>query len=362
MSETLLEVIGLKKYFPLKRGIFSTTFAHVQAVDGISFSIRKGETLGLVGESGCGKTTAGRTLLRLIEPTSGKISFNGQLVSELSASALRPLRRDMQIVFQDPYGSLNPRMTVRSIVEEGLIVHGLGTKAERLEQVRKTLELVGLDPSYVGRYPHEFSGGQRQRISIARALVLDPKFIVLDEPISALDVSIQSQIINLLTELKQRYQLTYLFISHDLSVVEYISDRVAVMYLGEIVETGPSSELYRAPLHPYTQVLLSSAPAIDPSKKRQRILLPGDVPSPIHPPSGCRLHPRCPLAMDVCQTTVPRELDLAGHKVRCHAVEQELAAGNATAAAVSAKIHERLLAQPVNPAPLATDVKDQRAH
>ena len=342
MSDNLLEVRNLKKHFPIKRGVFMHTVGHVQAVDGISFSIRRGETLGLVGESGCGKTTAGRTILRLIEPTAGEIMFDGRDVDLLGRQELRALRRDMQIVFQDPYGSLNPRMTIRSIIEEGLIVHHIGDKAQRLQKVRETLEQVGLDPSYIGRYPHEFSGGQRQRIGIARALALNPKFMVLDEPISALDVSIQSQIINLLTELKQKYQLTYLFISHDLSVVEYISDRVAVMYLGEIVETATSAEIYKTPLHPYTQVLLSSSPSIDPAKKRKRIMLPGDVPSPINPPSGCRLHPRCPLAMDVCRTTVPLELDLAGHKVRCHAVEKELAAGNTNAAAISAKIQQEL--------------------
>jgi len=324
MKAKLLDVVDLKKHFPVRRGIIASTVGQVRAVDGISFHIDEGETLGLVGESGCGKTTAGRTLLRLIEPTSGRITFDGHDVTKLRGQTLRSLRRDMQIVFQDPFGSLNPRMTVRSIIEEGLIVHGLGKSKERLEKVKQTLVQVGLDPAYISRYPHEFSGGQRQRISIARALALNPRFMVLYEPISALDVSIQSQIINLLTQLKDEFRLTYLFISHDLSVVEYISDRVAVMYLGEIVETGRSRELYETPLHPYTHALLSSIPSIDPSKKRTRIVLEGDVPSPVNPPPGCRFHPRCPVAMAICRTDSPRELDLAGHKVRCHFVEQHL--------------------------------------
>jgi oligopeptide transport system ATP-binding protein len=324
MTQPLVEVRNLVKYFPVRRGIFSRVAAHVKAVDDVSFEIREGETLGLVGESGCGKTTAGRTVLRLLEPTSGTIRFDGQDVMAARGDALRSLRRHMQIVFQDPFSSLNPRMTIKAIVEEGLLVHRLGTRGERLEKVADTLRQVGLDPSYLHRYPHEFSGGQRQRISIARALAMNPKFMVLDEPISALDVSIQSQIINLLMQLKEQFRLTYLFISHDLSVVEYVSDRVAVMYLGEIVETAESRELYRHALHPYTHALLSSIPTLEPKKKKLRIVLPGDVPSPIDPPSGCRFHPRCPLAMEVCRTTVPRELDLAGHRVRCHAVEQAL--------------------------------------
>jgi oligopeptide/dipeptide ABC transporter ATP-binding protein len=327
MSETMLEVRDLKKYFPVRKGVFSRVVGQVKAVDGISFEIKRGETLGLVGESGCGKTTAGRTLLRLQEPTAGRIRFAGNDVTDVRGRPLRALRRNMQIVFQDPYGSLNPRMTVRSIIEEGLVIHRTGGRDARQAAVETILRQVGLDPSYMHRYPHEFSGGQRQRICIARALALNPRFMVLDEPISALDVSIQSQIINLLTDLKQQYELTYLFISHDLSVVEYISDRVAVMYLGEIVETATSEELYRNPLHPYTKALLSSIPTLEPGKKRERIVLEGDVPSPINPPTGCRFHPRCPLAMDVCKVESPRELNLDGHVVRCHAVEKEQGKG-----------------------------------
>ncbi len=323
----LLEIRDLKKHFPIRRGVFRSVVGHVKAVDGVSFAVRPGETLGLVGESGCGKTTVGRTLLRLIEPTSGTITFEGRDVTTASGSTLRRLRRDMQIVFQDPYSSLNPRMTVQAIVEEGLVIHRIGNRQERLKLVAKTLKDVGLDPGYMQRYPHEFSGGQRQRIGIARALVLNPKLLVLDEPISALDVSIQSQVINLLTELRQgsadRHQLTYIFISHDLSVVEYIADRVAVMYLGEIVELATSEELYRNPLHPYTKALLSSVPVMDPTAKRERIVLQGDVPSPANPPAGCRFHPRCPLAEEICRHKVPRELNLDGHLVRCHVVERE---------------------------------------
>ncbi|NUQ64631.1 MAG: dipeptide ABC transporter ATP-binding protein [Pirellulales bacterium] len=322
-DRVLLNVVHLKKYFPVRKGLLSRVVAHVQAVDDISFQIRQGETLGLVGESGCGKTTAGRTIVRLLEPTGGRVEFDGKDVAAAQGAELRRLRRDMQIVFQDPFSSLNPRMTIKSIVEEGLMVHGLGSRNERLDKVRETLEQVGLDPSYINRYPHEFSGGQRQRVSVARALALGPKFMVLDEPISALDVSIQSQIINLLVDLREKFGLTYLFISHDLSVVEYISDRVAVMYLGEIVEMARSESLYANPLHPYTQVLLSSIPTMDPARRRRRIVLQGDVPSPIHPPSGCRFHPRCPWAKEVCRQQAPKLLEIDGHQFRCHAVEKE---------------------------------------
>ncbi|HZZ28181.1 MAG TPA: oligopeptide/dipeptide ABC transporter ATP-binding protein [Pirellulales bacterium] len=360
MAGPLLQVENLQQHFPVRKGVLRTVAGYVRAVDGISFEIAEGETLGLVGESGCGKTTAGRTLLKLLKPTNGRIHFAGRDITRLHGAGLRSLRRDMQIVFQDPYGSLNPRMTVRSIVEEGLVVHGLGNRRQRLNRVIESLEETGLDRRYLNRYPHEFSGGQRQRISIARALALKPRFVVLDEPISALDVSIQSQIINLLVQLREELKLTYLFISHDLSVVEYISDRVAVMYLGEIVELAGSYELYRNPLHPYTHSLLSSIPSMDPGRRRKRILLQGDVPSPINPPSGCRFHPRCPLAMDVCRTTPPRELKLATaavaepnssratngldhvHLVRCHAVEQELERGQTDTAQISRTIREQM--------------------
>jgi peptide/nickel transport system ATP-binding protein/oligopeptide transport system ATP-binding protein len=322
----LLEVRNLKKYFPVRKGVFSRVAAWVRAVDDVSFSVAPGETLGLVGESGCGKTTAGRSILRLIEPTSGQVVFDGTDLLALGPAGMRRRRKELQIIFQDPYSSLNPRMTVGAIVGEGLLVHGMGSRAERAEIVKETLRKVGLDPGYINRYPHEFSGGQRQRIGVARALALNPRFIVCDEPVSALDVSVQSQVVNLLQELKRSYGIAYLFISHDLSVVKYISDRLAVMYLGEIVETSPSEEIYARPLHPYTQALLSAVPVPDPDRKRMRIILQGDVPSPLNPPAGCRFHPRCPsFIKGLCDAQPPKMLDYGGHRVACHAVERQVA-------------------------------------
>ncbi len=322
-NEILLEVRNLKKYFPVRRGVFRRVVAHVKAVDGVSFFIRQGETLGLVGESGCGKTTAGRTILRLIDPTDGSILFrtNGHTVdiAKLSNRALKPLRRQMQIIFQDPYSSLNPRMTIGDIIGEPLVVHRVGTPAEREARVRELLEAVGLNPQYMKRYPHEFSGGQRQRIGIARALALGPKLIVCDEPVSALDVSIQAQVLNLLEDLQKEFGLTYLFIAHDLSVVRHISDRVAVMYLGKIVEMAETEELFQNPKHPYTEALLSAVPVPDPDYQRERIILKGDVPSPVNPPSGCYFHPRCPYAQPVCKEQEPAFVDIGGeHFVSCH--------------------------------------------
>ena len=315
----LLRVKNLKKYFPIRGGLFSREVARVHAVDDVSFDLVKGETLGLVGESGCGKSTTGRCILRLIEPTAGEVWFDDKNVTTLDKRSLRHLRRDMQIIFQDPYASLNPRMTVGSIIGEALVIHKLAkSKRERDERVVHLLETVGLNADHLRRYPHEFSGGQRQRIGIARALAVSPKLIVADEPVSALDVSIQAQVINLLEDLQKQFNLTYLFIAHDLSVVEHISTRVAVRYLGKIVEIAPAKELYTNPKHPYTEALLSAVPIPDPAVKRKRILLEGDVPSPIKPPSGCRFHTRCPVRVPSCSENeqVLKEVS-PGHWVAC---------------------------------------------
>ncbi len=321
-GDILVEVKHLRKYFPVRGGILQRVVGWVQAVDDVSFTIRAGETLGLVGESGCGKTTVGRTILRLIPATEGKVFFDGHDVFALNRDELKRLRRNMQIIFQDPYSSLDPRVPVGDSIAEGLLVHGIGDRRQRHEIVIETLEKVGLTAEHARRYPHEFSGGQRQRIGIARALALRPKFIVCDEPVSALDVSIQSQVLNLLRDLQREFGLTYLFIAHNLSVVEHISDRVAVMYLGKLVELADRDELYRNPLHPYTQALMSAIPIPDPRLKRERIILKGDVPSPLNPPSGCRFHPRCPVAFDLCSQQEPEFREVgAGHYAACWRVE-----------------------------------------
>ncbi|HEX7003407.1 MAG TPA: dipeptide ABC transporter ATP-binding protein [Trueperaceae bacterium] len=304
-TDNLLEVRNLKKYFPIRGGIFSRVVANVKAVEDVSFAIKRGEVVGLVGESGSGKTTAGRSILRLIEPTAGEILFDGVDVAKLSKSQMREYRKEMQIIFQDPFASLNPRMTVGDIIGEALQIHRLARGKEREAKVANLLERVGLSAGHMRRYPHEFSGGQRQRIGIARALAVDPKFIVADEPVSALDVSIQAQVVNLLQDLKEELGLTLLFIAHDLGVVEYISDKVVVMYLGRIMEIAPAKELYANPVHPYTEALLSAVPIPDPTIKRERIILQGDIPSPINPPSGCVFRTRCPIAIEDCAHVVP---------------------------------------------------------
>ncbi len=320
MAETpLLEVKHLKKHFPIKGGVFSKTIGYVYAVDDINFTLEKGETLGLVGESGCGKSTTGRTILRLIEPTDGMISFEGQDITHLDKSAMRALRREMQIIFQDPYASLNPRMTVGSIIGEPLEIHKIAKGSEKEERVASLLQKVGLRAEDMRKYPHEFSGGQRQRIGIARALALNPKLIVCDEPVSALDVSIQAQVINLLEDLQAEFGLSYLFIAHNLNVVEHISNRVAVMYLGQIVELASDEELYKNPQHPYTEALLSAVPIPDPTVKKKRIILEGDVPSPINPPRGCHFHTRCMYKDKICEEVEPEFKDIGGgHWVACH--------------------------------------------
>ncbi|MGG1663421.1 ABC transporter ATP-binding protein [Brevibacillus sp. NRS-1366] len=325
MREELLAVNDLKTYFSINKGLFKKNEEVVKAVDGVTFHVKKGETLGLVGESGCGKSTTGRSIMRLIEPTGGTIHFEGQEISKLSASRFRPLRKRMQIVFQDPYASLNPRMTVQKALEEAIGVRLPHLSAnERVDQVKELLQLVGLNASFASRYPHEFSGGQRQRIGIARALAVQPSLIVADEPVSALDVSIQAQIVNLLQDLQQRLGLGYLFISHDLGIVRHISDRIAVMYLGRIVEIADKKDLFARPMHPYTQALMSAVPKANPLRKKERIVLTGDVPNPARPPSGCTFHTRCPHSVELCRTVRPVAIqENPGHFVACHLYGEE---------------------------------------
>jgi oligopeptide/dipeptide ABC transporter ATP-binding protein len=319
----LLEVKGLEKHFPIKSGFFKKTTGYVKAVDGIDLQVYPGETLGIVGESGCGKSTTGRTILRLLEPTAGEVWFDGKDLAKLSKEEMRRVRKDLQMIFQDPYASLNPRMTIKQILLESLEVHGIGTPKERLRTVEEIIEVVGLRKEHLNRHPHDFSGGQRQRIGIARALVLKPKLIIADEPVSALDVSIQSQILNLLKDLKKEFNLTLIFISHDLSVVKHLCDRVAVMYLGRVVEIADKHTLFENPRHPYTRALLSAVPVTKPRQKRERIILQGDLPSPANPPSGCTFHPRCPYAVELCRTQVPNLQDIGGGQlVSCHLAKE----------------------------------------
>jgi oligopeptide/dipeptide ABC transporter ATP-binding protein len=327
MSAPLLEVEGLKKHFPVRKGLFARRVGQVYAVDDISFHIAEGETLGLVGESGCGKSTAGKTILKLLEPTAGTIRLRGRRIENLSRAEMRPFRREMQVVFQDPYSSLNPRLTVGEIVAEPLVNFGVSRGRELKDRVARLFAKVGLREEAMRRYPHEFSGGQRQRIGIARALALNPSLIVCDEPVSALDVSVQAQVINLLRDLQKEFRLSYLFVAHDLAVVEHISHRIAVMYLGKIVELADKDALFRAPLHPYTEALLSAVPLPDPDAQRKRIILTGDVPSPINPPRGCRFHTRCPYVMPRCRTDAPAFQEVRpGHFVACHLREVDPAA------------------------------------
>jgi peptide/nickel transport system ATP-binding protein/oligopeptide transport system ATP-binding protein len=322
VSDTILQVEELVKHFPIRGGVLRRVKQHARAVDGVSFAVRRGETLGLVGESGCGKTTVSRTLLRLEPPTSGRVVFNGVDVFQASRREMKTLRRNMPIIFQDPYASLDPRLTVGESIAEGLVIHSMGTSKERAERVREVLATVGLHPSHMQRFPHEFSGGQRQRIGIARALIMNPQFIICDEPVSALDVSVQSQVLNLLRSLQREFGLTYLFIAHNLSVVEHISNRVAVMYLGKIVELAERETLFRQPMHPYTKALISAIPVPDPTVRRERIILKGDVPSPIDPPPACRFHPRCWMAQEIChEVTPPFEEKEPGHWSACHFAE-----------------------------------------
>jgi oligopeptide transport system ATP-binding protein len=318
VSELLLEVSGLKKYFPITGGLLGGKKGEVKAVDDVSFYVKRGETLGIVGESGCGKSTTGRLLMRLIEASDGKIVFEDKEITSMSKTELRKTRRDIQMVFQDPYASLNPRHSVEQILEEPLIVHGIGSKEERRKRVREMLEVVGLSSYHAKRYPHQFSGGQRQRIGIAKALMTKPKLIIADEPVSALDVSIQAQVLNLMKDIQKEFQLTYIFIAHDLGVVRHISDRVGVMYLGRLIELADSEELYENPMHPYTKALLSAVPIPDPDIRKETVLIEGELPSPANPPSGCAFHTRCSECMNICKTTRPEERNINGHYVACH--------------------------------------------